>query len=93
MPRPYSDIIPWCQALYQQEFDNNFNIASIVSDSTRQVVIQIIHDNWDSFCEVGIAPPMFDFEFCIDTGRAKAVCCRQSVYCIHEGKIMTEQIS
>ena len=28
----------------------------------------IIRDNWDSFCEQGASRPIFDFEFCIDTG-------------------------
>ena len=56
-------------------------------------VIQIIHDNWDSFYEVRTARPMIDFEFYIDTGDAKAVCCRQPTYGIHKGKIMTEHIS
>ena len=35
---------------------------------------------------------MLDFKLCIDTGDAKAVCCRQSVYGIHEGKFMTDHI-
>ena len=76
-PIPRSDIIPWCYSLYQKEFDDNFNIASTVFDSIHQAVIQIIHNNWISFCEIEISLPMLDFEFCIDTGNAKAVCCRQ----------------
>ena len=50
IPRLRSGIIPWCSSLYQKEFDENFNIVSTVSDSTRQDFIQIIRDNWDSFC-------------------------------------------
>ena len=34
-PIPRSDIIPWCPDLYQKNFDENFNITSTVSDSTR----------------------------------------------------------
>ena len=44
-PISRSDIIPWCSSLYQKEFDENFNITSIVSDSTFQTIIQIIHNN------------------------------------------------
>ena len=92
-PRPRSDVIPWNTSLFQEELDNNFNIGSTIDDSTRNAVIQIIKDNWDSFCEVGAARPMLDFEFCIDTGDAKPTCCRQPKYGVHEGKIMSKQIS
>ena len=88
-----SDIITWCSSLYQKEFDENFNIVSTVSDSTRHVVIQIIYNNWDSFCEVGVAQPMLDFEFYIDTGNAKAVCSHQPTYSVHETKIITYYIT
>ena len=36
---------------------------------------------------------MLDFEFCINTGNAKAVCCRQPTYGVHEEHIMTEHIA
>ena len=35
---------------------------------------------------------MFDFEFCLDTGDSKLVCCRQSSYGIHKRKIMNANI-
>ena len=35
---------------------------------------------------------MFDFEFCIDTGDSKPVCCRHPLYWIRERKIMDEHI-
>ena len=92
-PRPRSDVIPWNISLFQEELDNNFNIGSTTDESNRNAVIQIIKDNWDSFCEVGAARPMLDFEFCIDTGDAKPTCCRQPKYGVHEGKIMSKQIS
>ena len=36
---------------------------------------------------------MLDFEFYIDPGNAKATCCRQPKYGVHEGNIMSKQIS
>ena len=36
---------------------------------------------------------MLDFEFFIDTGDAKAVCCRQPTYGVHEAKIMIKHIT
>ena len=35
---------------------------------------------------------MFDFEFCLDTGDSKPVCCRQPAYGVHERKIMNAHI-
>ena len=35
---------------------------------------------------------MFDFEFCLDTGDSKHVCCRQPSYGIHERKITNTHI-
>ena len=91
--RPRSGVIPWKISLFQQELDDNFNISSMTGDSTRKAVLQIIKDNWDSFCEVGAVWPMLDFEFCINTGNAKAICCHQPKYGVHEEKIMSKQIS
>ena len=58
----------------------------------KQSILTIIKDNWDSFCEEGASKPMFDFEFCIDTGDFKPVCYRQPSYGIHERKIMDKHI-
>ena len=88
--RPRSDFIPWSSSLYQQELDDNFNIDSLIEDFTRNAVLQIIKDNWDSFCEVVSARPMLDFEFCINNGNAKAICCHQPKYGVHEAKIMSK---
>ena len=73
---PRSDVIPWNTSLCQQKLDPNFNIGFMIEDFTHKAVQQIIKDNWDSVCEVGVARPMLDFEFYIDTGNAKATCCR-----------------
>ena len=92
-PRPRSDFIPWNTSLFQQELDGNFNIGSTTDDFTCKAVLQIIKDNWDSFCVVGAARPMLDSEFCIDNGKAKATCCHQPKYGVHEVKIMSKQSS
>ena len=92
-PKPRSDIIPWNSFLWQQELDNNFNIDSMTDNFTRQAILQIIEDNWDSFCEIGTSRPMLDFEFCIDTGYAKAFYCRQPTYGVHEENIIPWHIS
>ena len=91
--RPRSDVIPWNSSLYQQALDANFNIDFMTDDFTHQAILQIIKDNWDSFYEVRVARPMLDFEFCIDTGNTKSICCRQPKYSVHEAEMMSKQIS
>ena len=92
IPRPRSGVISWNASLCQQELDDNCNIDSMTDDFSGTAVPQIIMDNWDSFCEVGTARSMLDSEFCIDTGNAKTICCRQPKYGVHETKIMSKQI-
>ena len=92
-PRSRSDVIPWNTPLCQQELDNNFNIGSMTDVFTRKAVLHMIKDNWDYFCDVRSVQLILDFEFFIDTGNAKATCCRQSKYSVHEAKIMSKQIS
>ena len=74
-PRSRSDVIPWIFSLYQQEFDDNFNIDSMTDTSTHQAVLQLIEHNWGSFCEGGALRPMLDFEFCIDNRLIVKVVC------------------
>ena len=48
--RPCSGVIPWHTSLCQQELDDNFNIGFMTDYFIRNAVLQIIKDNWDSFC-------------------------------------------
>ena len=58
----------------------------------KKSITTIIQDNWGSFYEQGASCTMFDFEFCINTGDSKPICCRQSSYGTHECKIMDKNI-
>ena len=58
----------------------------------KQSILTIIKNNWDLFCEEGASRTMFDFEFCIDTGDSKPVCCHQFSSIINERKIMDKHI-
>ena len=69
------------------------DIVSTVTSSTRKAVIQIIYNNWNSFCVVRGAWKILDFEFCSDTGDTKAVCCHKRTYGVHESKVAIEHIS
>ena len=91
-PRPRTDLILWDVSSFTSELTKDLCIDDNIDPTIRHSVIKIIHDNWDSFCEQGAARPMFDFEFCLDTGDSKPVCCRQPSYGIHERKIMNTHI-
>ena len=60
---------------------------------TRRVGLQIIHDNWNFFCQVGSTRLMLDIKFCINTWDIKAVCCRHLTYGVHDAKIVVDHIS
>ena len=47
---------------------------------------------WDSFCKKGARRHILNYEFSIDTGTAKPVCCKKSRYGPHESKIIMEHI-
>ena len=91
-PGPKTDLIIWDKFLFNADFTNDLIIDESIDPRIRRSAIQIIHNNWDSFCAQGAAQPLFDFEFCLDTGDLKSVCYRKLVYGINERKIMNTHI-
>ena len=67
-PRPRSDLILWDESSSLPELNKDLTIDVNMDPTLKQSILTIIKDNWDSFCEKGASRPMFDFEFCIDTG-------------------------
>ena len=62
-------------------------------DSTiRQSVLNIVYENWESFCEQGTSRLIFDFKLCIDIGDYKPLYYRQSIYGIHKKQITNKDI-
>lgn len=84
------DHILWDDPSFNSELTKKLKIDPNIDPSLRYSILHVIQDNWESFCEQGAPRPMFDFEFCIDTGDSKLVCCRRPVYDIHEWKIMNK---
>ena len=91
-PRPRNNFILWNESSFLAELNKYLRINASMDPSINHAIITIIKDNWDSFCEEGASRPLFDFEFSIDTGDSKHVCCRQPSYGIHERKIMDKHI-
>ena len=59
-PQPLPDIIPCDSTLFQEELDKKIYIKPNIRVDIRHYCLNIIYDNWDSFCKVGATPPLFD---------------------------------
>ena len=92
IPRPRTNLILWNESSFLAELTKDLTIDTTMNPTTKQSILTIIKDNWDSFYEEGASQSMFDFRFCIDTGDSKHVCCRLPSYGIHERKIMDKHI-
>ena len=90
--RSITYLVIWDKYFFNSELTKDLRIDKNIDPTIRQSVIQIIHNNKNSFCTQRSSRHMFDFEFCLDTGDSKAVCCRQLVYGIHDQNIMKTHI-
>ena len=48
-------------------------IDTTVDPNLHYSILNIIQDNWDSFCEQEASRPIWYFEFCIDIGKSQHV--------------------
>ena len=62
-PRPRSDLILWGKSVHELELLRDLHIENDVDTTIHHKIINIIHDNYDSFWEKGVSWPMLDFEF------------------------------
>ena len=86
------DIRMWNSNHDDEEFTKNFNIGSSVNPTTTQQLQHIVQKYWDCFYADGVKFPVLHFEFTVDTGTSKPVCCPQPRYGIFERVIMQEQL-
>ena len=55
-------------------------------------IVQLVEAHWDVFAEGGLRKPIRGFEFQVDTGTSKPVCCKVPRYGKNEAKVMRELI-
>ena len=77
---------------HESEFKDNIRIGMGVAHGHKAIITGIVQKYWDCFCKEGAKRPILNYEFAIDTGNAKPVCCRKPRYGPYESKIMMEQI-
>jgi len=85
------DVIPF-QSLDQVELALDFRMDDKADEDTKIEVVCIIKKYWDSFCKHGAKRTVLGYEFAIDTGTAKPICCRKPSYGPYEGEIIMTQI-
>ena len=90
---PREDIISFGdQPEDSKELQKGLKVGSLASENEREQVIDMIKKYWDCFCKRGAQRTILEYEFSIDTGKSKPVCCRSRQYGPHESSIMMTQI-
>ena len=74
------------------EFDANIRIAKDATHAHRNTITGIVKKYWDCFCKVGARRPILEYEFAIDTGTAKPVCCKKPRYGPYESQVMMKHL-
>ena len=90
--RSCSDLIQFDKATDQQEFDKDLNLGSHLTPFMRDEIVRIVTKYWDCFCKRGAQRTILDYEFAVDTGAAKPVCCKNPSYGHYESKIIMTQV-
>ena len=67
-------------------------IGKSVDPTTKDSLISLVNTYWDCFCEEGARQPIIGYEFDIDTGSSKPVCCKKPNYGPYESEIIMKQI-
>ena len=81
------DIELFEEAANLKELDANIRFDGC-PDNMRNEVISLIKEYWDVFAEGGLRKPIRGFEFQVDTGDSKPVCCKPPRYGKHESAVM-----
>ncbi len=87
-----SDLRQYDASVDNIEFTKSFNIGPTVDPLIKQHLIALIHSHWDCFYANGVRYPILGFEFVVNTGTSKPVCCPQPRYGIYKCVIMQKQL-
>ena len=88
----HNDLIEFINDSDTTKLEKNMNIGKTVDDPTSKNIIQIIQKHWDCFCKEGARRIILVFEFGVDTGDSKPVCCKKPAYGPYESKIIMDQV-
>lgn len=74
------DCIMWYKQRDEKEVNTNIKIWKGASHEHRNTITGIFRKYWDCFSKAEARRPILNYEFAIDTGTAKPVCCRKPRY-------------
>jgi hypothetical protein len=84
---PRNDLVIYNPEKHLKEFEKNIQWRGCPGEL--QIVLRtIIHKFFDVFAEEGMQNHIRGFEFNIDTGTVKPICCKQPVYGPHESRVI-----
>jgi len=64
-----------------------------VDKATQSPVTNIVREYGDCFDKQGATRPIIGYEFGIDTGNTKPVCCKKPSYGFYESKVIMTQVA
>ena len=91
--KPREEIIIFDPAGDMAELMNNPNIGENAKAKYKDDIINIIQYYWYCFCLKGACRTILYYEFAINIGVSKPVCCCRTTYGPHGKPIIMEQIS
>ena len=76
----------------EAELEKHFKLGASATPESKSKILRLVQKYWDCFCKRGARRTIIGYEFGVDTGASKPVCCRVRQYGHHESRIMMEQI-
>ena len=86
------DLLMYSSTQIEVEFRNNFHPPITSDHNLASRTAQLVMVYWDVFAKEGVVRPILGFEFAIDTGSARPVCCAKPKYGVYESSIILKQI-
>ena len=88
-----TDIIKYNDKEHWAELKKDLRMDESIDDATQSSIIKIIQQFWDCFIKIGAKRTILGYEFGIDTGGSKPVCCKKPSYGPYESKVIMEQVT
>ena len=82
----------WIHNPHTKNKNNRTQERASVDPTTKDSLISLVTTYWDCFCEEGARRPIIGYEFAINTGSSKPVCCKKPNYVPYESEIIMKQI-
>ena len=86
-----NDLIKFINDSDTEKLEKYLRICKNVDNPTRNDITQIVQKYWDCFCKEFFRQKHLVYEFGIDTGDSKPVCCKKPAYVPYESKIIMDQ--